>query len=136
MLKLRWETTCKCMVGHTSVVHQFKPWSDSNMQETAQKYRRRSLRISIAQPVRLTPSLPRDAFFEEVTVTKNVSPEGFYFQTKTNHYQEGLYLLATLPYHFPADRSDRVYLAQVVRVELLHDGQRGVAVQLLSPVKE
>ena len=44
----------------------------------------------------------------------------------------GIYLLVTLPYHCPRDRGDREYLAQVVRIELLDDGQRGVAIQLLS----
>jgi len=102
------------------------------MQETARQYHRRSRRINIGQPVRLIPSLPRGEFFEEIGTTSNVSREGFYFLTKREHYQEGMRLLVTLPYHSPRDRRDREYLAQVVRVELLDDGQSGVAVQLLS----
>ena len=54
--------------------------------------------------------------------------------TNREHYQEGMRLLVTLPYHCPRDRSDREYIAQVVRVEPLDDGQRGVAVELLSSV--
>jgi len=65
---------------------------------------------------------------------RNVSPEGLYFLTKREHYQEGTRLLVTLPYHLPRERGDCEDLAQVVRVELLDDGQRGVAVQLLSSV--
>jgi hypothetical protein len=37
------------------------------------------------------------------------------------HYQEGMWLLVTLPCHSLRDRRDREYLAQVVRVELLDD---------------
>lgn len=46
----------------------------------------------------------------------------------------GIRLLVTLPYHFPRESGDHSYLAQVVRFELLDDGQLGVAVQLLSSV--
>lgn len=104
------------------------------MQSTARLYHRRSRRISLNQPVRLVPSLPRGESFEEITATSNVSREGFYFLTSRDHYQEGMRLLVTLPYHCPRDRADREYLAQVVRIELLNEGQRGVAVQLLSSV--
>ena len=113
-----------------------KLWCDVVMQETARQYLRRSRRINIGQPVRLIPSIPRGELFEEVGTTSNVSREGFYFLTKRDHYQEGMRLLVTLPYHCPRERGDRGYLGQVVRVELLPDGQRGVAVQLLSSVAE
>ncbi len=104
------------------------------MQETARKYHRRSRRINIGEPVRLIPSIPRGEFLEEIGTTSNVSREGFFFLTKCEHYQEGMNVRVTLPYHSPRDRRDRDYLAQVVRVELLDDGQRGVAVQLLLSV--
>jgi hypothetical protein len=104
------------------------------MQSTARTYHRRSRRITLSQPVRLSPSLPRGEFLEEITNTTNVSHEGFYFVTRRDHYQEGMRLLVTIPYHCPRDRGDREYLAQVVRIELLDDGQRGVAIQLLSSV--
>jgi PilZ domain len=104
------------------------------MQEIAQHYHRRSRRIKLGQPVKLLPSLPRGEFFEEISTTSNISREGFYFLTRREHYQEGMRVLVTLPYHSPRDRSDCDYLGQVVRVELLDDVQRGVAVQLLSSV--
>ncbi len=84
--------------------------------------------------MRLRPSSPRGELFDEITNTINVSHEGFYFLTQRDHYQEGMRLLVTLPYHFPRDLGDREYLAQVVRIELLDNGQRGVAIQLLSSV--
>lgn len=111
----------------------YQPCSDFKKPETARKYHRRSRRVSIAQPVKLIPSLIGGEFFEEIGITSNVSREGFYFLSKHDHYQEGMRLLVTLPYHCPHDRSDRVYLAQVIRIEL-RDGRRGVAVQLLSSV--
>jgi len=73
--------------------------------------------------------------FEEVTKTTNVSRKGFYFVTQRDDYQEGMRLSLPLSYHCPRDRGDREYLAQVVRIELLDDGQRGVAIQLLSLVR-
>ena len=96
--------------------------------------RRRSRRITLSLPVPLSPTVPRGEFFEEITKTINVSREGFYFVTRRDHYQEGMHLFVTLPYHCPRDRSDREHLAQVVRIELLDDGQHRVAVQLLSSV--
>jgi hypothetical protein len=104
------------------------------MQETSQQYHRRSRRINLGQPVRLIPSLPRGEFLEEIGATSNVSREGFYFLTQREHYQEGMRLLVTFPYHSPRDRRDREYLAQVVRVELHDNGQCGAAVQYLSSV--
>jgi hypothetical protein len=102
------------------------------MRETVPNYHRRSRRISISQPVRLTPSLPRGEFFEEIATTSNVSREGFYFVTKHGHYEDGMRLYVTLPYHSPGDHRNREYLAQVSRIQLLDNGLRGVGVQLLS----
>ena len=104
------------------------------MQPTVRTYHRRSRRITLSQPVRLRPPSPGGELFDEITSTTNVSREGFYFLTQRDHYQEGMRLLVTLPYHCPPDRGDREYLAQVVRIELRDDGQRGVAIQLLSSV--
>jgi hypothetical protein len=106
------------------------------MQKTVRQYHRRSRRINMGLSVRLIPSIPRGELFEEIGTTSNVSREGFYFLTKREHYQEGMRLLVTLPYHSPRERGDRGYLAQVVRVELLDGGRRGVAIQLVSPVTE
>ena len=104
------------------------------MKSVVRGYHRRSRRITLNQPVRLKSSSSRRELFEEVTKTTNVSREGFYFVTQRDDYQEGMRLSVTLPYHCPRDRGDREYLAQVVRIELLDDGQRGVAIQLLSLV--
>ncbi len=46
-------------------------------------------------------------------------PKGSTSSQKCEHYQEGMRLLVTLPYHFPRDRRDCEYLAQVVPVDLI-----------------
>jgi len=102
------------------------------MQDIGRPYHRQSRRVTIGLPVLLRPAVPRGEFFEEIGTTKNVSREGFYFLTSREYYNDGMRLFVTLPYHSPPDLRDREYVGQVVRVELLDDGQRGVAVQLLS----
>lgn len=104
------------------------------MQETAQRYHRKSRRIKMGQPVRLRPCDAAGGAFEEVGSTKNVSREGFYFVTKREMYHEGMRVVVTLPYHWPPQSGDKEHVGQVVRVEVLDDGQRGVAVQLLALV--
>ena len=106
------------------------------MQESAQKFHRRSRRIRISQPVRVIPSIPRGELFAEIATTVNVSREGFYFLTERQQYEVGMRGVVTLPYHSPRAPSDRAYFAQVVRVELLENGQRGIAIRLLSTIAE
>ena len=86
-----------------SKVHSTQLWSDFLMQETARQYHRRSRRISIGQPVRLVPFIPRGELFEEIGTTRNVSREGLYFLTKREHYQEGMRLLVHSPITFPGN---------------------------------
>jgi len=96
--------------------------------------RRRSRRIRIGQPLKVSPSDPHDAHFEETATTKNVSRDGIYFLSKNKTYREGMRLFVTVPYHFPSDPHDLEYLGQVARIENLPDGNRGIAVQLLSSI--
>jgi hypothetical protein len=102
------------------------------MQYPSQPYPRRSRRVKMGQPVKLTSSDPRGEAFEDIETTKNVSPNGLYFTTQRECYHEGMRLFVTLPYHALSDSRNREYVGQVIRVELLEGGQRGVAIQLLS----
>lgn len=95
--------------------------------------RRRSRRIKIGQPLKIRPSDPKDAQFEDTNVTTNVSRDGIYFVSKIRTYCEGMRLHVAVPHHSPRDEQDREYLGQVVRVDPLPEGRFGVAVQLLSP---
>ena len=104
---------------------------DFSMRAVVRDYIRQSRRVKMSQPVRLISSVPCGESFEEIEMTSNVSREGFYFHTRHELYLKDMRLRVTLPYHFPPDRRDRQYLGQVVRVELLPDGQHGVAVRLL-----
>lgn len=94
--------------------------------------RRRSRRIRIGQPVRIRPSDPKDKYFEDTNTTRNVSREGIYFVTRIGTYYEGMRLFVVVPHHKPKEPQDREYLGQVVRVDVLSEAERGVAVQFLS----
>jgi len=104
------------------------------MREIRQQERRRSRRIRIGQPLKVRPSDPHDAHFEETATTKNVSRDGIYFLSKNQTYRAGMRVFVTLPYHFPTEPHDLEYLGQVARIEILPDGNRGIAVQLLSTI--
>jgi PilZ domain len=94
--------------------------------------RRRSRRIRIGQPLRVRPSDPKDAPFEETSTTKNVSREGIFFHTALKSYYEGMRLFVNVPYHSPRAPSDQEYIGQVARIEQLPRGESGIAVQLLT----
>jgi PilZ domain len=94
--------------------------------------RRRSRRIRIGQPVKIRPSDPKDAYFDDTTTTKNVSRDGIYFVSQITSYYEGMRLFVIMPHHTPKDPKDKEFLGQVSRVEKIAEGQWGVAVQLLS----
>ena len=92
----------------------------------SQPERRRSRRVKIGQLLKVRPSGPQDEHFEDICKTINASPKGLYFITRRDSYYAGMRLFVTLPY--------REYLGQVVRIEQLENGRRGVAVQILSSV--
>jgi PilZ domain len=96
--------------------------------------KRRSRRIRIGQPMKIRVLDSKDTF-EELNITKNVAREGIFFISSLARYHEGMRLYVTVPHHNPRDPQDREYLAQVVRLEKLDEGQYGVALQFLSEVK-
>ncbi|HMD08402.1 MAG TPA: PilZ domain-containing protein [Candidatus Acidoferrum sp.] len=104
------------------------------MQKIKQQERRSSRRIRIGQPLKVRPSEPRDVHFEETSTTKNVSRDGIYFLSKNKGFYEGMRLFITVPFHIPGDPLDQEYVGQVARIENLPDGNRGIAIQLLSSV--
>ena len=88
--------------------------------------------MRMGQSLRVRPSDPKDAPFEEIGTTKNVSRDGVYFATQRSSYYLGMRLFVTLPYHSPINPLNHEYLGQVARVDDLGNGQYGVAVRLLS----
>jgi PilZ domain len=97
--------------------------------------KRKSRRIRIGQPLKIRPTDPKDAEFQETSTTKNVSREGIYFISQIANFREGMRVFVVLPHHSPEEPQDREYLGQVVRMEKLSDEKWGVAVQLLSEVR-
>jgi len=109
-------------------------WSDVSMDSLRPQDRRRSRRLKIGQPLKVRPTDPRGEVFEDISKTKNVSREGFYFVTQKKAYLEGMRLFVTLPYHGAGDLRNHEYVGQVLRVDASQEHQWGVAVQLLSPM--
>ncbi len=92
------------------------------------KERRRNRRVRVGQTVRVRPVDP--AYPEEVRKTANVSREGLYFITPTQHYFLGMHVHATVGYR-EGDPLNREELAEVVRLDKLPNGEYGVALRIL-----
>lgn len=93
--------------------------------------RRRSRRCKITQKIRVRPSNPEVKHFVEVRGTASVSRSGAYFETADRRYWLGMRLFATLPFSDSPAALNREYLAEVVRLDKLEDGQIGVGLKLL-----
>ncbi len=102
------------------------------MQNPAQEFRRRSRRLKMGQTLMIRPLDHKERIDADIGVTQNVSREGLYFHTTRDFYLEGMRLSVTLPYHAPNDPRNREHIGQVMRVEVLPDGQFGIAIRLLS----
>jgi hypothetical protein len=106
-------------------------WSDEEMTE-----KRRSRRVRMKQGLRVRPASPKDAPFEEIGTTTNVSQDGLYFVTQKDVYHKGTKLLVTVPYHSPFSPQNYEYLGQVARVDDLGGGQKGVAVRFIPSTRK
>ena len=98
------------------------------MEKTEQaKERRREARTQSERPVYVQPADPPGEAFDEVSTMRNFSRDGFYFVTERLEYHVGMRLQV-----IPAlGCLNLEYVAEVVRVEELHGGRYGVAVNLL-----
>ena len=97
-----------------------------------QPERRRHRRVRMKQPMRVRPTDPKDGIFEEIGMTKDVSQDGAYFLTKLDVYHEGMRVFFTLPFDAPRSQQNYEYLGQIARVDVMEDGQKGVAVKFLA----
>ena len=88
------------------------------------------------QGLRVRPTNPQDGTFEDIGTTANMSQGGIYFVTKRDSYREGMRLFVTVPYHSPTSQQNYEYLGQVARVDVLENGQKGVAVTFLPSPKK
>ena len=92
--------------------------------------RRQRERLALSLPVHIRPLNPGQKQLEEVSKTLNFSRKGLYFTTRLNHYYVGMGLVVTIPYSSVATLR-RKYLGEVVRLEQLADGRKGVAIRFL-----
>jgi hypothetical protein len=95
------------------------------------KDRRNARRVKLRQPIRVRPASPKDGEFEDINQTENASKRGIFFQTPILSYFVGMRVYVTLPYLSKTDPKNREYFGQVIRVDTMEKGKRGVAVQLL-----
>jgi hypothetical protein len=96
--------------------------------QTGIKERRQSPRENLSEPVRIRPCDPRSP--EEVCPTLNVSRNGLYFMTATQHYVLGMNVFVTLNYRAD-DETHREQIGDVVRSQKLGSGNWGVAIRIL-----
>ena len=95
--------------------------------------RRRRARLKLPQVVRVRPS---DAHlsFDEILPTLNTTRDSVYFASKSTSYVEGLRVFITFPYSDAPGSLNRESLGQVVRIDELGQGRRGIAIQILMPL--
>jgi len=96
--------------------------------QIAIKERRQAQRENLSEPILICPCDPE--YPEEVCTTLNVSRNGLYFATTTEHYFPGMNVIVTLNFH-SGDPMPREYIGDVVRLERLEDGKWGVAIRIL-----
>jgi len=93
--------------------------------------RRASRRCKFTQLMRIRPSDPQRAHFDDMRGTISVSRTGVYFQTSEAGYEIGMRLFLIMPYSNDPGSTNREYLAEVVRKDPLPNGLTGIGVKLL-----
>ena len=86
-------------------------------------------RVNVQRPIKVQPVNQKDGDFEDISNTENASKRGIYFLTAVPRYFVGMRVYVTLPYS--PDGQGRQHFGQIVRVEKIATGKRGVAVQFL-----
>jgi len=92
--------------------------------------RRNKRRVKIAQQVRVRPSEPIGASFDEIKATIDVCRDGVYFSTALACYKKGMRLFVTFPYSDMPGAINLDYVGEVVRVDKRTHGRWAVAVHL------
>jgi hypothetical protein len=94
---------------------------------------RRARRATLARPMRVRPSEPRDDHFEDLPNSVNASKHGIYFISRRSNYYKGMRVFITFPYN-SHDPMSSEYLAEVVRIDTLANDKFGIAVDLKMSV--
>ena|SRR5579872_2019386 len=96
--------------------------------------KRANPRARLARKLRIRPSEFYANNFEEIVTSVNVSKRGIYFYSSSNFYRVGLSLFVTYPFTSLDDPIKSDYFAEVVRIDDLAGGKRGIAIYLRSSV--
>ncbi|GAC1623636.1 MAG: hypothetical protein NVS9B13_17530 [Candidatus Acidiferrum sp.] len=97
--------------------------------------RRASRRCKITQLMRLRPSDPEKAKFEDLRGSLSVSRNGIFFQTSETGYEVGMRLFVTMPYAQSTSTMSREFLAEVVRKVNLPNGLIGIGFKILMELE-
>jgi hypothetical protein len=107
---------------------------NANSARRGKSERRSSRRCKFTQLMRIRPSDPQRAHFDDMRGTISVSRTGVYFQTSEPGYEIGMRLFLIMPYSNDPGSTNREYLAEVVRKDPLPNGLTGIGVKLLLEV--
>ena len=64
----------------------------------------------------------------------NTTRDSVYFASKNSSYMEGMRVFITFPYSDAPGSLNRESLGQVLRVDDLGQGRRGIAIKILMPL--
>jgi hypothetical protein len=64
----------------------------------------------------------------------NASRDSVYFASKNESYVEGMRVFITFPYSDAPGSLNRESLGEVIRVDDLGQGRRGIAIKILMPI--
>ena len=103
---------------------------------SSQAERRGSRRCKINQLMRIRPSDPEKEHFEDLRGSTSVSRTGVFFQTSEPGYELGMRLFVTMPYSRDPAATNREYLAEVVRKDVLQNGMIGIGFKTLMEITE
>ena len=101
---------------------------------TIEVEKRANPRAKLTRKLRIRPSDFCAENFEEIAASVNVSKRGVYFHTTLKYYRVGMCLFVTYPFTSIDDPIKSDYFAEVVRIDELADGKRGIAIHLRSTI--
>ncbi len=81
--------------------------------------------------MRIRPSDPERDHFDDMRGTLSVSRSGVFFHSSESKYQIGMRLFVSMPYSQDAAATNREYLAEVVRRDVLTTGMYGIGIKIL-----
>jgi hypothetical protein len=96
--------------------------------------KRANPRAKLTRKLRIRPSDFYTENFEEIATSVNVSKRGVYFHSALKYYRVGMCLFVTYPFTSIDDPIKSEYLGEVVRIDELPAGKRGIAIHLRSSI--